>query len=137
MNKRPLQITSALLGLIPVATGILTMLGVNDPIYASASLPQLPVLDSNLRFFGGIWLGLGLAMLWLIPSIERQSSLFRFLWGAIFLGGFGRLLSMVLLGAPPLPFVGFTILEIVGAPLFIYWQQRVAQSLAAGRSASL
>jgi hypothetical protein len=42
-----------------------------------------------------------------------------------------------MLGVPPLPFVGFTILEIIGAPLFIYWQQRVAQSLAVERSASL
>jgi len=137
MNKRPLQITTALLALIPIATGILTMLGINDPLYASASLPKSPLLDSNLRFFGGIWLGLGLAMLWLIPSIERQSILFRFVWGAICRGGLGRLLSMVVLGSPPLPFVGFTVLEFIGAPLFIYWQQRVAHSLAEGRSAEL
>jgi hypothetical protein len=127
MSKRPLQLTTALLALIPVVTGVLTMLGIHDPIYASAGLPPFPLLDSNLRFFGGIWLGLGLAMLWLVPSIERHGLLFRALWGAIFLGGVGRLLSMVSVGSPPVPFIGFTLLEIVGAPLFVYCQYRVAK----------
>jgi hypothetical protein len=70
-----------------------------------------PVLDSNLRFLGGIWLGIGLAMLWLVPSIEQQETLFRALWIAVFLGGVGRVLSWMLIG-----------------PLFIYWQYRVAQT---------
>ena len=88
---------------------------------------NFPLLDSNLRFFGGVWLGLGVAILWLVPSIEKQGVLFRAIWGAIFLGGIGRLLSIVFLGLPPIPFIGFTALEIIGAPLFIYWQYRVAQ----------
>jgi hypothetical protein len=103
------------------------MLGIYDPIYASAGVPHFPLLDSNLRFFGGVWLGLGVAILWLVPSIEKQGVLFRVIWGAIFLGGIGRLLSMVFLGLPPIPFIGFTALEVIGAPLFIYWQYRVAQ----------
>ncbi|KWV60604.1 hypothetical protein AS156_28250 [Bradyrhizobium macuxiense] len=126
MGKRPLQIVTALLALVPVLTGLITMLGVHDPLYASADIPALPVLDSNLRFFGGTWLGLGLAMLWLVPRIESQTVLFRVIWGAIFLGGIGRLLSILLVGAPPLPFIGFTALELIGAPLFVYWQHRVA-----------
>jgi outer membrane scaffolding protein for murein synthesis (MipA/OmpV family) len=91
-------------------------------------LPRSPLLDSNLRFFAGVWLGLGITMLWLVPSIERQGTLFRAIWGAIFLGGVGRLLSLASLGAPPASFIGFTILEIVGAPAFVYWQHRLARS---------
>jgi hypothetical protein len=98
MSRLLLQICTSLLALIPIATGIVTMLGVKDPLYRPLGLPQAPVLGSNLRFFGGIWLGIGLAMLWLVPSIERQGTLFRALW--------------------------------VGAPLFIYWQCRLAQSVA-------
>jgi hypothetical protein len=108
MNKRTLPFTTAL--------------------YASLNLPRSPLLDSNLRFFAGLWVGLGLAMLWLVPNMERQGVLFRVLWGAIFLGGVGRLLSMISVGLPPAPFIGFTLLEIVGAPMFIYWQHRVARS---------
>jgi hypothetical protein len=125
-----LQICTGLLALIPIATGIVTLLGVKDPLYRPLALPEAPVLDSNLRFFGGIWLGIGLAMLWLVPSIERQGTLFRALWVAVFLGGVGRVLSWMLIGTPPKPYVGFILLELVGAPLFIYWQHRVAQSVA-------
>jgi len=130
MGKRLLQITTALLGLVPLLTGIITMLGVHDPLYSAGGIPALPVLDSNLRFFGGVWLGLGIAILWLVPRIETETVLFRAIWGAIFLGGAGRLLSILLVGTPPIPFVGFTALELIGAPLFIYWQHRVAEAAA-------
>ena len=126
MGRRSLQVSMAVLGVIPVATGIVTMLGLGDPIYASAGLPPNALLDSNLRFFGGLWLVLGLSIYWLIPRIERQTALFRVLWLMIFAGGIGRLLSMFLLGLPPIPFIGFTALEILGAPLFIAWQSRIA-----------
>jgi Domain of unknown function (DUF4345) len=101
MSRRILQVLTAILGLIPFVTGMLAMTGVDDPVYASLGMPRSPVLDSNLRFFAGVWLGLGIALLWLIPSIERQSTLFRAVWGAVFLGGIGRLLSITLIGLPP------------------------------------
>jgi hypothetical protein len=47
----------------------------------------------------------------------------------VFAGGIGRLLSMLLVGSPPVPFIGFTILEIVGAPIFISWQARLAKQV--------
>jgi hypothetical protein len=101
------------------------MLGIQDPLYASA-VPALPVLDSNLRFLAGVWCGLGVAIFWMVPTIERQTVLFRTIWGAIFIGGIGRALSMAFVGTPPAPFIGFTALELVGAPLFVLWQARIA-----------
>ena len=130
MSRRALQAVTALLGAIPLVTGVLTMLGLSDPIYATAGLPAHALLDSNLRFFGGLWLVLGLSLFVLIPRIERETLLFRTLWLMIFVGGIGRVLSMVFVGAPPWPFIGFTVLEIVGAPIFIVWQTRVAASAA-------
>ena len=127
MSKTSLQIVTAILGLIPVFTGIIGLFGLADPLYASAAIPVVPVLDSNLRFFAGVWLGIGIAMLWLVPRIESQTVLFRTVWGAIFLGGVGRLLSILFAGLPPVPFVAFTVLELVGAPVFVYWQHRVAR----------
>lgn len=136
MSRRPLQIVSALLGVIPVVTGVLTMMGLADPIYAAAGLPVHALLDSNLRFLGGLWLVLGLAMFWVIPRIERETALFRVLWLMISVGGVGRLLSMALVGAPPWPFIGFTLLEIVGAPFFIAWQARLAHGAAPSRQSA-
>lgn len=73
---------------------------------------------------------LGLSLFMLIPRIERETTLFRVLWLMIFAGGIGRLLSMVFVGMPPWPFVGFTMLEIAGAPFFIAWQERLAAAAA-------
>jgi Domain of unknown function (DUF4345) len=127
MSKLGLQVTTGVLGVIPIVTGLIGMLGLSDPIYASAGLPANVLLDSNLRFFGGVWLGLGIAMFWLIPKIEKQTILSRAIWGMIFLGGVGRLISMLLRALPPIPFIGFTILEIAGAPIFVLWQARLAK----------
>lgn len=127
MSRRALQWSTGALACIPVLTGVLTMMGLSDPIYASAQLPAHALLDSNLRFLGGLWLVVGLAMFWLLPRIERETTLFRVLWAMVFAGGVGRVLSMLALGPPPWPFVGFTVLELVGAPLFIRWQSRLAQ----------
>jgi hypothetical protein len=121
-SKRSLQTATAILGAVPIITGIITMFGINNPIYAHVGIPQNTLLDSNLRFFGGMWLALGLAVYWLIPRIEQESVLFRILWLMIFIGGVGRLLSMFFVGMPPIPLIAFTILEIVGAPVFVVWQ---------------
>ncbi|MES2584584.1 MAG: DUF4345 domain-containing protein [Pseudomonadota bacterium] len=128
MNKRPLQIVSALMGTVPVITGLVQMMGVHDPLYASLNLPADATLDSNMRFLAGVWLGLGLASWWLVPRITEQTVLFRFLWLMIFLGGIGRLVSMASMGLPLTPFIAFTALEVLGAPLFVYWQHRVVQN---------
>ena len=85
-----------------------------------------PVLGF-MRFFGAVWLGLGLCVWWLVPRIAMQTTLFRAAWLMIAIGGLGRLLSMAEVGRPLAPFIGFTALEIVVAPLFIWWQHRVAQ----------
>lgn len=125
MTKKPLQIAMVILALVPIITGALSMMGIDDPLFSAVEMPRLHVLDSNLRFFGGVWMGIGLAALWLVPRITEQTALFRAIWGAIFLGGLGRLLSMLLVAMPPVPFVFFTALEVLGAPLFIAWQARV------------
>src|SRR5262249_43927334 len=92
MSRRALQIVTGLLGVIPLATGCIGLLGLRDPLYVRCGVPV--GLDSNLRFYSGLWLGLGIAMYSILPSIERQTVLFRAFWGAIFLGGLGRLASI-------------------------------------------
>jgi hypothetical protein len=127
MNKRSLQIATAILACVPTITGLLAMTGLKDPLYNQIFLPNDATLDSNLRFYGGVWLGLGLSAFWIIPRIEHETTLFRSLWLMIFIGGIGRLLSLILNGVPFLPFLGFTALEIIGAPFFIWWQNCIAK----------
>jgi hypothetical protein len=128
MGRRSLQIVMAVLAIIPVLTGLIGLAGLRDPLYGVSCIDQNVLLDGNLRFFSGVWLGLGLALFWLIPRIEKQTVLFRVIWGTIFLGGIGRCLSMLFMAIPPTPFIGFAILEVIGAPLFVLWQGQVARA---------
>ena len=126
MTRRRLQILTALLGLVPLLTGAVGLLGLRDPLYVRFGVVPNAALDSNLRFFSGFWLGAGIAILWLVPRIERQGALFAALWGMIFLGGIGRLLSLLDAGPPPAPLLGVIALELLGAPFFVWWQRRIA-----------
>jgi hypothetical protein len=56
MSKLTLQIVMGLLGIIPVATGLLGLLGVEDPFYVAVGVPPIVLLDTNLRFYSGVWL---------------------------------------------------------------------------------
>ncbi len=44
-------------------------------MYAQAKLPSFPILDTNLRFFGGLGFGLGLILLWSVVGLERQTEI--------------------------------------------------------------
>lgn len=129
MGRRSLQIATGIVAAIPVATGMLALyFGARTPLYKLPLADVTPLLDSNYRFLGGEWLGLGLAAYWLIPTIERQTVLFRAIWCAVFLGGMGRLISLLAFGLPSPLYSAFFVVEICGAPTFIYWQHQVAKA---------
>lgn len=127
MSRLILQIVNGTMGLSTAFLGTLQMsLGIHSPLYAAADLPIFPALDSNLRFFGGMGLGLGLILIWITPSIEKQGLLFRAVWICAFLGGIGRLISILSLGRPSGMLMAFTIIEILGTPLLIFWQYHLS-----------
>lgn len=108
--------------------GASLLFGVESPVYNAADIPPVPVLDSNLRFMGGLGLGLGLSLLWILPTIEKQVMIFRLIWLCALLGGVGRLVSLAQVGVPPLPLIVFAAIEVPGVPLLIYWQYRVSRA---------
>ena len=83
---------------------------------------------------GGMGLGLALALIWITPSIEKHTLLFRVVWICALLGGIGRIASAVLVGQPPLPMIAFAVIEVPLVPAMIYWQHRVAVAAADGVS---
>ena len=111
-----------------VVTGVLTMMGLADPIYAAAGLPVHPLLDSNLVFPGWPVAGVGAGDVLAGSRASSTTALFRVLWLMIFAGGTGGCRFTAFVGPPPWPFIGFTLLEIAGAPFFIAWQARLARA---------
>lgn len=133
MNKKALQFVLAVLGLIPIITGGLSIvLGLRALIVLGDPVPLEAVgniiLDSETRFLGAVWFGTGVAIYSMIPSIDKQTTSFRLVMGAIFLGGIGRLLSAFLVGIPPVQFIVFILLELIGMPLLVLWQLYISAS---------
>lgn len=130
MSRRWLQAINGLVALATIGLGGTQMArGIGHPAYAELALPASPILDSNLRFFGGMGLALGLLLLWVLPRIERRTVAYRIFWLVALVGGIGRLLSRLLVGPVPDLVTGITVLEVFGAPLLIYWQSRVAAAV--------
>ena len=131
MNRKIFQIILAIIGLIAVITGVMGMAGgIGDEFYgvdANRGIEGNIILDSNLRYFSGLWLGLGLILFWMIPSVEQKGLIFRLIAVMIFIGAIGRIYSMVSFGVPSIPFIIFTLLELL-FPLLIIWQQRISRS---------
>jgi hypothetical protein len=131
MSKKALQIVLGVLGLIPILTGGLNLimgasaLNIDGASFSSDVLNNV-VLDSEIRFFGAIWFGIGMILYWMLPSIEKQTMLLRLLTGGIFLGGIGRLASAFFVGIPPNHFIAATVLELIGMPILVLWQSLIS-----------
>ncbi|MEZ5812109.1 MAG: DUF4345 domain-containing protein [Rhizobiaceae bacterium] len=122
--KLGLQIVAGILSLIPGFFGIY-----NAWIGTARFLPQElidPGLDSQFRYQSGVYFGLAVLIWWLIPRIDRETTVFRIVILAVFLGGVARLISYLTVGpAGAIPF-GSLILELC-LPVLIIWQNAIRQ----------
>ena len=121
-QRRALQVCLVLVALVVIVTGILGMLGADNPLYASIEPPRVPLLDTNLRFYSGLWLVLGIAILATVRTFEHHKDVYSLIWAMLFVGGVGRMMSLITVGTPPFPIVALMILELSGAPMLAYWQ---------------
>ncbi|MFI7415614.1 DUF4345 domain-containing protein [Streptomyces sp. NPDC049627] len=124
--RRTLQTVLVLLALIVLGTGGL------DIVAGPAALPGHPevstTVDSNYRFFAGVWTTLGLVLLRLVPHVERNGAALRVVFGAVFLGGVARLVSFLAVGAPHPLHTAFIGVELLLPPALLAWQTRLARS---------
>jgi hypothetical protein len=125
MERRLLQLAVALACLVPVlagGSGILQgpgfLQGVDGPVAVD--------LDSHFRYLSGLLLAIGLAFASCIADIERKTARFRFLALLVVIGGIGRLISYLSIGAPGSGHVFGLIMELVTVPLLALWQARIA-----------
>jgi len=124
-NRRALQITVAIGGLVPVAAGLAGVL--LGPAMVQHGFAGAPALDSHFRYLSGLLLGIGLAYWSLIPGIERRGGAFRLLTAIVFAGGLGRAIGVGLHGAPPLPMLFGLCMELAVTPALCVWQWRLSR----------
>jgi hypothetical protein len=132
--RRALQLVVLILSLLPLMVGTLgLLLGVEFYILASAADPNL---DSQFRFMSGWDVGLTIIVWWIVPRIEKETTLFRIVCLAVFLGGLGRVAAWYFTGAPAAPVMAVTAIELL-VPVLIPWQAHVArQNELANKQAS-
>ena len=102
---------------------ILTLSGVRMP----EQVTRDAILNSEIRFWGAIWFGYGVALWWASFDLRGRADVLRILLGTLFLSGLGRALSAAQFGWPSSLLTGAMILEIVGSPALFVWHARLRQ----------
>lgn len=135
-SMRAFKTTLYLLALIPLFTGALNVvLGLQAQGLIGAQLSpegfRDPLLNSQMRFYGAIWFGFGLLLCVCLSNIKIYSSLLRGSLAIVFLGGVGRIASLVQFGFPTealsMAFViAVTAIEIIGMPLLLWWHSHLS-----------
>jgi hypothetical protein len=127
VERRLLQIAVAVCSLVPILAGGAGVLLGPGLVHGAAG----PELDSHFRYLSGLLLGIGLFYASGVPGIERRRGRFLLLGGIVFVGGLGRLWSLLSLGlsvgAPSAIMLGALAMELVVTPLLTLWQLRVAR----------
>ncbi len=123
-ERRLLQVAVALLALIPIGAGL-------SGIWLGPAMVRVVdagiTADSQFRYLSGLLLAIGLCFWRMVPIIERAGPAARLLTLVVFIGGIGRLVSLIALGVPSPAMLGGLGMELVVTPLLCLWQMRIAR----------
>ncbi len=121
MERRFLQLTVAIAGLVPVAGGLAGV------IWGPAMLgePAQGPFDSHFRYLSGLLAAIGVAYWSAIPQIETEGAKFGLLTLIVVAGGFSRALGMLIAGPPGGVMSTALIMELVVTPALYLWQTRI------------
>jgi hypothetical protein len=131
IERRLLQLAVALGSLVPTLAGAAGV--VLGPAMVDAGGIANPA-DSHFRYLSGLLLGIGIAFATTIPQIESRTARFRLLAAIVVTGGLGRLVALLLRGAPDRPMLLALAMELAVTPALALWQGRVARLAHGPRS---
>ena len=95
--KRGLQIALGIFSLIPAIFALMGFLHGAERLSPAGVTTEL---DNQYRYFSGMYLVVSFLIWSIIPSIEKQGRLLLVVSAAIFIGGLGRLVSVMTVGQP-------------------------------------
>ncbi len=123
--RRAFQAFLALFGVIVIAISLAHMaIGPRAIIGGTAVNPTMAGED---RFFAGLLLSYGIALLWCARDVQRKRGYVNVVAAVFFVGGIGRLLAVLLDGAPNPFYVAMLVLELAVPPLMVVVAKRVAE----------
>ena len=121
--KRGLQVFLGVFSLIPVAFALLGF------VHGAGRLSPDGVtvdLDNQYRYFSGMYLVVAFLLWSIIPAIEKHGRTLLLISAAVFIGGLGRVVSYMTMGAPSQDLVVGMGIELVVPVIFVIWQRAVA-----------
>jgi len=123
-ERRALQIAVAIACLVPIGAGLAGVI-LGPAMVDAAAVPA--AADSHYRYLSGLLLGIGLAFVTTIPTIERRAPRFRLLTAIVVIGGLGRLFALFAHGYAGKPMTFAVLMELIVTPALALWQNRVAR----------
>ena len=96
--RQAFQAFLALFGVIVIAISLAHM--AIGPRAVVGGVAVNPTMAGEDRFFAGLFLCYGIALLWCARDVQRKRVYVNLLAAAFFVGGIGRLLAVALDGAP-------------------------------------
>lgn len=132
---RKFQITLYILAVIPILTGLLDLaMGLRAIETFSAGMSDAffndELFNAQYRFLGGVWLGFGVLLYLAAKDLKKYSTILKVVLWSIFIGGIGRLITVLHLGLPEntagAAFVlGNMAIETVGMLLLLWWHSKL------------
>lgn len=137
IGARLFRVILAIVGLLSVLIGInvggggILTLGLQGSVSFMQVTDQAAFLvrDSHIRYFGGLYLGVGLFLILAATNPARYQAPLRLVLVLIFLGGLARFTSpqpQVVFGPD---IIGSLLAELVLMPLLFFWLPKVATAM--------
>ncbi|MDG4865442.1 DUF4345 domain-containing protein [Streptomyces sp. T-3] len=127
---RLLQWLSWIMGIACVAIGVVHIVTGMDSVPGAASSGA--TVDSLVRFFSAIFLGYGLAWIWVARQSPIPSKGVRLLAGIFLLGGVSRLASWAAEGRPDGFQLVLMVIELALPPVYFWLSTAGEREAAAG-----
>ena len=124
--RQAFQVFLALFGVIVIAISIAHL--AIGPRAIIGSVAVNPTMAGEDRFFAGLLLSYGIALLWCARNVQRKRVYVELLAATFFVGGIGRLLAILIDGAPNPFYVAMLVLELALPPLMVVIARRVAST---------
>jgi hypothetical protein len=121
--RRMFQAFLVLFGVVVIGISLAHLAIGPDAIMGGS--PANPTSDSEDRFYAGVFLGYGVAVLWCASDVQHKRPYLTFLAAVMFIGGLGRLLSMVIVGPPHAFFIAMLVVELALPPLVVLAARKV------------
>ena len=124
--RRWLQVVLAVLGTIPIVTGVMAIAG--GPAGMLDGQSTTSTVDNEVRFLAVYWLAFGCVVWWLVPRVERATTAYRAVLAVMFASGCARALSAALTGWPHPVIRAALFVELLAPPILLWWQRSLTAS---------